>query len=62
MQNIKLAHQLAKDDGIVEDSVEFFAVSLICKKSELRKFFIDMETTAGRVAFLKRYVKMQKLA
>ncbi|PUZ43141.1 LOW QUALITY PROTEIN: hypothetical protein GQ55_9G638600 [Panicum hallii var. hallii] len=57
---IKKAQQLAKQAGLDESSPEFYAVSHICKDEALMKFFINMETSEGRVAFLRRYCKEKK--
>ncbi|KAJ1256461.1 hypothetical protein BS78_K021000 [Paspalum vaginatum] len=58
---IKKAQQLAKQAGLDESSPEFYAVSHICKDEALMKFFINMETSEGRVAFLRRYYKEKNL-
>ncbi|KAJ1260731.1 hypothetical protein BS78_10G255000, partial [Paspalum vaginatum] len=58
---IKKAQQLAKQAGLDESSPEFYAVSHICKDEALMKFFINMETSEGRVAFLRRYCKEKNL-
>lgn len=59
--SIKQAQQLAKQAGLGESSPEFYAVSHICKDEALMKFFINLETTDGRVAFLRRYCKEKNL-
>jgi hypothetical protein len=58
---IKKAQQLAKQAGLDESSSEFYAVSHICNNEALMKFFINMETSEGRVAFLRRYCKEKNL-
>ncbi|GJN29410.1 hypothetical protein PR202_gb17636 [Eleusine coracana subsp. coracana] len=55
------AIQLALQDGIDEDSVEFYALSCICEKTEHKGFFLNIKTATRRLAFLKRYCKEKNL-
>lgn len=52
---------LALDDGIDEDSTEFYALSCICEKAERRGFFLNIKTATGRLGFLKRYCREKSL-
>jgi hypothetical protein len=52
---------LAKECGVTEVDLEFYAVHKICKDESSMEFFIGMSTPEGRLAFLQRYVRLNNL-
>ncbi|XP_072147984.1 uncharacterized protein [Setaria viridis] len=52
--SIKHVQQLVLECGLDETSPEYYVVSQICKDDCIREFFINMTTTEGGLAFLRR--------
>ena len=52
---LQMVKDMALEAGVGKGSVEFYAIGYLCKDEEMKRMFMELDTTQERVRFLKRF-------